>query len=74
MAVYTNGATAAGPDPLGPAGSPGTGELVQLLTPEGERTDHPGYPLEISAEELRSLYRDLVLVRRIGRASCRERV
>ena len=65
MAVYTNGATAAGPDPLGPAGSPGTGELVQLLTPEGERTDHPGYPLEISAEELRSLYRDLVLVRRI---------
>jgi len=65
VAVYTNGATAAGPDPLGPAGSPGTGELVQLLTPEGERTDHPGYPLEISAEELRSLYRDLVLVRRI---------
>ena len=65
MAVYTNGATAAGPDPLGPAGSPGTGELVQLLTPEGERTDHPGYPLEISAEELQSLYRDLVLVRRI---------
>ncbi|HYV81606.1 MAG TPA: pyruvate dehydrogenase (acetyl-transferring) E1 component subunit alpha [Streptosporangiaceae bacterium] len=50
---------------MGPAGSPGTGELVQLLTPEGERTDHPGYPLEISAEELRSLYRDLVLVRRI---------
>jgi 2-oxoisovalerate dehydrogenase E1 component subunit alpha len=65
VAVNNNGATAAGPDPLGLAGQPGTGELVQLLTPEGERTDHPGYPLEISAEELRSLYRDLVLVRRI---------
>ena len=58
-------ATAAGPDPLGLAAQAGTGELVQLLTPEGERTDHPDYPLEISAEELRSLYRDLVLVRRI---------
>jgi 2-oxoisovalerate dehydrogenase E1 component alpha subunit len=27
--------------------------------------EHPDYPLEISAEELQSLYRDLVLVRRI---------
>jgi len=40
-------------------------ELIQLLTPEGERVEHPDYPLEISAEELRSLYRDLVIVRRI---------
>jgi 2-oxoisovalerate dehydrogenase E1 component alpha subunit len=39
-------------------------DLVQLLTPEGERVEHPDYPLEISAEELRALYRDLVLVRR----------
>jgi pyruvate dehydrogenase E1 component alpha subunit len=65
VAVNTNGPTAAGPDPLGLAAQAGTGELVQLLTPEGERTDHPDYPLEISAGELRSLYRDLVLVRRI---------
>ena len=65
MAVNNNGATAAGPDPLGLAGQAGTGELVQLLTPEGERVEHPDYPLEISAEELRALYRDLVLVRRI---------
>jgi 2-oxoisovalerate dehydrogenase E1 component alpha subunit len=65
VAVKTNGAPAAGPDPLGLAGQAGTGELVQLLTPEGERADHPDYPLEISAEELRALYRDLVLVRRI---------
>jgi 2-oxoisovalerate dehydrogenase E1 component alpha subunit len=40
-------------------------DLVQLLTPEGERVHHPDYPLEISAGELRDLYRDLVLVRRI---------
>ncbi len=40
-------------------------ELIQLLTPEGERVDHPDYPLEISADEVKSLYRDLVIVRRI---------
>ncbi len=40
-------------------------ELIQLLTPEGERTEHPDYPLDISAEEIKALYRDLVLVRRI---------
>jgi 2-oxoisovalerate dehydrogenase E1 component alpha subunit len=39
-------------------------DLIQLLTPEGERVEHPDYPLEISDEELRGLYRDLVLVRR----------
>jgi 2-oxoisovalerate dehydrogenase E1 component alpha subunit len=41
------------------------GGLVQLLTPEGERIEHPDYPLDLSAAEIRSLYRDLVLVRRI---------
>jgi 2-oxoisovalerate dehydrogenase E1 component alpha subunit len=40
-------------------------ELIQLLTPEGERAEHPDYPLEISTEEIKALYRDLVLVRRI---------
>jgi 2-oxoisovalerate dehydrogenase E1 component alpha subunit len=47
---------------------PATGEgpeLVQLLTPEGERVDHPTYSIELSAEEYRGLYRDLALVRRI---------
>jgi pyruvate dehydrogenase E1 component alpha subunit len=39
-------------------------DLVQLLTPEGERVEHPGYSLEISDDELRDIYRDLVLVRR----------
>jgi 2-oxoisovalerate dehydrogenase E1 component alpha subunit len=46
-------------------GPPESAELIQLLTPEGERVEHPDYPLDISAEEIRALYRDLVLVRRI---------
>jgi 2-oxoisovalerate dehydrogenase E1 component alpha subunit len=40
-------------------------EAVQLLTPEGERVRHPDYDIDISDEEIRSLYRDLVLVRRL---------
>src|SRR5215469_13391439 len=40
-------------------------ETIQLLTPEGERLDHPDYPLELSTDEVKGLYRDLVLVRRI---------
>ncbi len=40
-------------------------ELVQLLTPEGERVDHPDYSIDLSDDELRGLYRDLVLVRRV---------
>ena len=65
MAVNAEGAVAAAPDPLGLAGRTGTAEPIQLLTPEGERVEHPGYPLEVSAGEIRDLYRDLVLVRRI---------
>ncbi|HEY2508973.1 MAG TPA: pyruvate dehydrogenase (acetyl-transferring) E1 component subunit alpha [Streptosporangiaceae bacterium] len=38
---------------------------MQLLTPEGERVEHPDYPLDISVDEIKSLYRDLVIVRRI---------
>jgi 2-oxoisovalerate dehydrogenase E1 component alpha subunit len=44
---------------------PDQGGLVQLLTPEGERIEHPDYPLDLSAAEIRDMYRDLVLVRRI---------
>ena len=40
-------------------------ELIQLLTPEGERIEHPDYPLELTPDEIKALYRDLVLVRRI---------
>jgi 2-oxoisovalerate dehydrogenase E1 component alpha subunit len=43
-------------------GSPS--ELVQLLTPEGERVHHPGYDVDLTDQDYRDLYRDLVLVRR----------
>jgi 2-oxoisovalerate dehydrogenase E1 component alpha subunit len=46
----------------GPSGKP---ELIQLLTPEGERAEHPDYPLDLTPDEIKALYRDLVLVRRI---------
>ena len=52
------------PSPPEPEVAGETG-LIQLLTPEGERIEHPDYPLELSAADIRSLYRDLVLVRRI---------
>ncbi|MFC9976796.1 pyruvate dehydrogenase (acetyl-transferring) E1 component subunit alpha [Spirillospora sp. NPDC127200] len=55
-------------------GAPGTreaadNELVQLLTPEGERVEHPDYPLDLSAGQVRDLYRDLVIVRKIDLAA-----
>jgi 2-oxoisovalerate dehydrogenase E1 component subunit alpha len=40
-------------------------ELVQLLTPEGERLDHPDYPLELTAEQVQGLFRDMSLARRL---------
>ena len=50
---------------FGPAARDGGPELVQLLTPEGERVHHPGFDLDFDAEELRGLLRDMVLTRRI---------
>lgn len=41
--------------------------VIQLLSPEGVLTPHPDYPLEVDAELLRGLYRDMVLVRRFDR-------
>jgi pyruvate dehydrogenase E1 component alpha subunit len=40
-------------------------ELVQLLTPEGERVDHPDYTCSLSGEQIFSMYRDMVIVRRL---------
>ncbi|UCM89019.1 pyruvate dehydrogenase (acetyl-transferring) E1 component subunit alpha [Streptomyces marincola] len=39
-------------------------EMVQLLTPEGERVEHPDYALDTTPEQLRGLYRDMMLTRR----------
>ena len=46
---------------VGPAQPP----LVQLLTPEGERVEHPDYAFDPEPDQLRAFYRDLVLVRRV---------
>jgi len=52
-------------------GSPPDGELVQLLTPEGERiesvtgSDGMEYRVDFTDEEYRGLYRDLVIVRKL---------
>src|SRR3984957_12226538 len=40
-----------------------TVETIQLLAPEGERIDHPEYPL--GDVDIKGMYRDMVLVRRI---------
>jgi 2-oxoisovalerate dehydrogenase E1 component alpha subunit len=47
------------------AASPADPPIVQLLTPEGERVEHPDYALDVDTDTLRAFYRDLVLVRRI---------
>ncbi len=54
-------------DPVPGAGAPHLPPqpgLVQLLTPEGQRVADPTYAVDLSPDELRALYRDLVLVRR----------
>ena len=67
MTVESGAATTAAPalDQPTPDAPDQAGEFVQLLTPEGERIEHPDYPLDLSADDIRSMYRDLVLVRAI---------
>jgi len=43
---------------------PAQDPAVQLLTPEGERVEHSEYSVDVTDDALRSLYRDMVLVRR----------
>ncbi|MEO6957941.1 MAG: pyruvate dehydrogenase (acetyl-transferring) E1 component subunit alpha [Antricoccus sp.] len=45
--------------------APAATPMVQLLSPEGERVNHPDYPWDFNADEIRALYRDLFIVRRI---------
>jgi 2-oxoisovalerate dehydrogenase E1 component alpha subunit len=54
VTVETGGAAKAAPQ---------ESELIQLLTPEGERVDHPKYPL--GDVDIKGMYRDMVLVRRM---------
>ena len=51
MAVDADGAVTA-PGPGSRNGQPDPrAQLIQLLTPEGERADHPDYPLELTTDE-----------------------
>ena len=56
---------------FGPAQQDGGPELVQLLTPEGERVEHPDFSFgdglsdDELAEQVRGFFRDMVLTRRI---------
>jgi pyruvate dehydrogenase E1 component alpha subunit len=50
---------------FGPATDGDGPELVQLLTPDGERREHPDYSFDLDDEAIQSFYRDLVLTRRI---------
>ncbi len=56
---------------FGPSHADGGPELVQLLTPEGERVQHPefsfgdGLSAEEEVEVIKGFYRDMVLTRRI---------
>jgi len=58
------GAAGAADAPAGRAGGPPRAG-VQLLTPEGERVDHPDYSVDFTDEELRGFYHDLVIVRKL---------
>ncbi len=39
--------------------------FVQLLTPDGDRVDHPSYSVDFTDEQYRRLYHDLVVVRKL---------
>ena len=47
------------------SGASGEVELVQLLTPEGERVEHPEYSFSGDDDQIKSFYRDMVLTRRV---------
>src|SRR3954451_11002843 len=62
--------TAPVPETIGDGGP----ELVQMLTPEGERVDNPEYAsyiADLDDEDLRGFYRDHVLIRRVDAEATR---
>jgi 2-oxoisovalerate dehydrogenase E1 component alpha subunit len=44
-------------------------ELVQLLTPEGERVENSEYESTLNGDEIFSFYRDMVIIRRLDNES-----
>ncbi|MGK5697898.1 pyruvate dehydrogenase (acetyl-transferring) E1 component subunit alpha, partial [Streptomyces sp. URMC 128] len=63
-----SGDRAEGANEMTPPACPGTEpRAVQLLTPEGERVanaEYDGFTADVTAADLRGLYRDMVLTRR----------
>jgi 2-oxoisovalerate dehydrogenase E1 component alpha subunit len=45
--------------------APRDSNFVQLLDPEGERVEHPDYPLDLTDDQYRRMYHDLIVVRRL---------
>jgi pyruvate dehydrogenase E1 component alpha subunit len=53
-------------DIFGPApGDRDAPDLIQLLTPEGERVEHPDFAFDLDDAAIKDFYRDLVMTRRI---------
>jgi pyruvate dehydrogenase E1 component alpha subunit len=50
---------------FGPSHADGGPDLVQLLTPEGERVEHSEFSFDLDDEAIKGFYRDMVLTRRI---------
>ncbi len=44
-------------------------ELIQLVTPEGERVSNPQYESTLSGEAIFNMYRDMVIIRRLDTES-----
>jgi pyruvate dehydrogenase E1 component alpha subunit len=42
---------------------------VQLLAPDGRRREHPDFRIDVSPDELRAMYREMVLTRRLDTES-----
>jgi 2-oxoisovalerate dehydrogenase E1 component alpha subunit len=52
-------------DVFGPHRGAESPELIQLLTPEGERIEHPEFAFDLDDDAIRGFYRDLVMTRRV---------
>jgi 2-oxoisovalerate dehydrogenase E1 component alpha subunit len=52
-------------DIFGPGGEREAPDLIQLLTPEGERVEHPDFAFDLDDDAIKGFYRDLVMTRRI---------
>ena len=47
------------------AAKTGDTDMVQLITADGERVTHPEYDVDMTDQQYRDLYRDMVIVRRL---------